>query len=79
MKKKYVRTGSPQSLLLREELTKLYLWGESFGPGELDIALEYSDDTRYSVLDTLGDVGRLLLRGKKQKRKKTTFRLASIH
>jgi hypothetical protein len=69
VKKECIPTRSAQSVLLQEELTKLYLWGESFGPGELDIALEYSDDTRYSVLDTLGDVGRLLLRGKKQKRK----------
>lgn len=54
----------PHSLLLREELTKLYLWGQSFGPGELDIALEHSDDARYIVLDALGEIGRSLLRGK---------------
>lgn len=52
-----------QSLSLREELAKLYLWGHSFSPGELDTALENSDDVRYIVLDTLGDVGRSLLRG----------------
>lgn len=53
-----------QSLLLREELAKLYLWGQSFGPGELDTALDYSDDARYLVLDALGKVGRSLLLGK---------------
>lgn len=53
-----------QSLLLREELAKLYLWGHSFGPGELDIALDYSDDARYLVLDALTDIGRSILRGK---------------
>lgn len=53
-----------QSHLLKEELTKLFLWGHSFGPGELEITLEHSDDVRYNVLDALGDIGRLLLRGK---------------
>ena len=53
-----------QSLHLREELAKLYLWGHSFGPGELDSALGYSDDARYRVLDALADVGRSLLHGK---------------
>lgn len=57
-------SGSPRSLLLREELAKLYLWGHSFGPGELDIALDYSDDARYLVLDALTDIGRSLLHGK---------------
>ena len=54
----------PSTRPLREELTKLYLWGQSFGPGELDIALEHSDDARYIVLDALGEIGRSLLRGK---------------
>ena len=53
-----------QSLLLREELAKLYLWGHDFGPGELDTALDYSDDARYLVLDALTDIGCSLLRGK---------------
>lgn len=53
-----------QSVLLREELAKLYLWGQSFAPGELDTAVDYSDDVRYLVLDALGDIGRSLLRGK---------------
>lgn len=70
--------GRPQSLLLREELTKLYLWGQGFSRGELDTALEYSDDVRYIVLDTLGDVGRSLLRGKISETKKATARLAGI-
>ena len=53
-----------QSVLVHEELTKLYLWGQGFARGELDMALEYSEDTRYIVLDSLGNIGRLLLRGK---------------
>lgn len=48
---------------LKEELDKLYLWGEAFGDGELDRALEYSGDVRVNVLDSLRDIGKLLLRG----------------
>lgn len=53
-----------RSLLLREELAKLYLWGQGFGPGELDNALEYSEDARAVVLHALGSIGQSLLRGK---------------
>ncbi|KAL6720942.1 hypothetical protein ACLMJK_000042 [Lecanora helva] len=48
---------------LKEELAKLYLWGEDFGDGELDLALDYSNDTRCVVLDALAKMGRLLLQG----------------
>lgn len=48
---------------LKEELGKLYLWGEAFRSGKLDRALEYSDDVRGNVLDSLGDIGEILLRG----------------
>ncbi len=50
--------------MLKEELGKLYLWGEAFRDGKLDRALEYSDEVRSNVLESLGDIGRLLLRGK---------------
>ena len=56
--------SGPQSLLLREELAKLYLWGQGFGPEELDTALEYSEDARDVVLNALSSIGRSLLRGK---------------
>ena len=49
--------------LLKEELGRLYLWGEAFEDGKLDRALEYSDDVRDNVLDSLRDVGKILLRG----------------
>lgn len=49
--------------MLKEELARLYLWGESFGPGEIDLALEYSEDSQHFVLGTFGYIGRLLLRG----------------
>ena len=48
---------------LREELGRLYLWGEAFGNGKLDRALEYSDDVRGNVLESLRDIAKLLLRG----------------
>ena len=48
---------------LKEELGRLYLWGEAFKNGKLDRALEYSDDVRGNVLDSLRDIGKLLLRG----------------
>lgn len=48
---------------LKEELGKLYLWGEAFGNGKLDRALEYSDDVRGNVLESLRDIAKLLLRG----------------
>ena len=46
-----------------EDYHKLYLWGEVFDTGELDKALEQSDDLRDSVVDLLGTIGHLLLRG----------------
>lgn len=55
--------GSPSNGL-RECLGRLYLWGEYFGKGELDKALEESDDLKESVLERLGHIGKLLLRGK---------------
>ena len=58
----YSRSLQPH--LLREELAELYLWGHGFGPGELDTALDYSDDARYLVLDALADIGQSLLWGK---------------
>lgn len=48
---------------LKEELGKLYLWGEAFRSGKLDRALEYSNDVRGNVLDSLGGIGKILLRG----------------
>lgn len=68
---KYICTqyqkSSPERLqtqLLKEELTKLYLWAQDYGNGELDAALEYSDDTHCVVLAVLEDIAQLLLRGK---------------
>ena len=53
-----------RSFLLKEELDKLYMWGESFGPGDLDKALEESEELRDNVLDLLVNLGELLICGK---------------
>ena len=50
---------------LKDELAKLYLWGEDFGGAELDDVLEHSEDVRKVVLELLGDIGRTLLRERK--------------
>ena len=53
-----------RSYLLKEELDKLYMWGESFVPGELDKALDESEELRDNVLDLLVNLGELLICGK---------------
>lgn len=52
------------SVVLRECLGRLYLWGEPFGVGELDRALEQSDELKDNVLERLSHIGKLVLRGK---------------
>ena len=47
---------------LREELGKFFLWGEVLADGKLDQALEYSEDVKNEVLDSLRSVGRAILR-----------------
>ena len=59
-----VYAPGPRSYLLKEELGKLYLWGESFSPGELDKALDQYEDIRDNVLDLLVDLGELIICGK---------------
>ena len=45
-------------------LGKLYLWGDEFRIGDLDQALDQSDDLKGCVLEQLVYVGELLIRGK---------------
>ena len=58
---------APRSYLLKEELGKLYLWGERFAPGELDKALGVSEEVRDNVLELLVNLGELVLYGKASK------------
>ena len=58
------RLSSSQSAL-REELGRLYLWGEAFEDGKLDKALEQSEDLRDTVLEFLCAIGDSIIRGKR--------------
>lgn len=57
-----ISSKSHHTSALKEELGRLYLWGEAFKDGKLDRALEYCDDVRGNVLDSFRDIGKLLLR-----------------
>ena len=57
-------SSNSRSAVLRECLGRLYLWGEPFGDGELDKALRQSNELRDNVLERLGHIGKLVLRGK---------------
>ena len=48
---------------LKESLGKLFLWGDSFRDGRLEIVLDASDEIKESVLSTLATVGRILIQG----------------
>ena len=50
---------------LKEELGRLYLWGEAFENGKLDKALEQSEDLRDTVLEFLCAIGDIIVRGKR--------------
>ena len=64
-KEEHVKSsGSHRSVSFRECLVALYLWGDSFSTGELDKALDQSDDMKESVLEQLARIGKLVLRGK---------------
>ena len=47
--------------VLREELGKLFLWGESLRSGELDKALAFAEGLQEIVLRKFIEIGRLLL------------------
>jgi hypothetical protein len=51
-----------KNAMLREELMRLYLWGEGFSDGRLDKSLKCSDELRRTVLELLCSIGRWLIR-----------------
>ena len=63
-KRNIPQLDSSQSAL-REELGKLYLWGEAFENGDLDKALEQSEDLRNTVLEFLCAIGDSIIRGER--------------
>lgn len=50
----------------KEGLERLYIWGEGFSDGNLNRALEESDEIRDNVLELLLGIGETLVRGKSQ-------------
>ena len=48
---------------MKEELGRLYLWGESFESQDLDEALDQSDEVRDNVLELFCDIGESLING----------------
>lgn len=49
---------------LKESLGNLFLWGDGFRNGLLEIILEQSDDLRRSVISLLVSVGTILITGR---------------
>lgn len=50
--------------VIREELGRLYLWGEGFGSGRLTKILEDANELRENILEILAGIGLLLIRSK---------------
>ena len=49
---------------LRAALGSLYLWGDTFENGKLELVLEESEDLKESILCSLVDLGRILVERK---------------
>lgn len=59
--------SSSRSSSLGECLGRLFLWGDAFDVGQLDRALDQSDEMKLNVLEQLARIGKLLLRGKRSR------------
>ena len=57
----------PPDSTLKEELGRLFLWGEAFDKDELENALDQCEELRNDVIDLLAEVGAFLLQGKSSK------------
>ena len=64
-KKEDDQCPSSSRTILGDCLGTLRLWGDSFGPGELDKALDQSNELKESVLEQLVNIGKVLLQGMK--------------
>lgn len=47
-----------------EQLGRLFLWGQGFDPEELEVALDESKEMREMVLESLCEIGKLLIRSR---------------
>ncbi len=45
---------------LKEELGRLFLWGDAFGDGKLDRILVQSSDLRNTILEFISGIGKVL-------------------
>jgi hypothetical protein len=48
---------------IRDELARLFLWGESFGEGRLDNILEDSTELRLAILELCTTISEMLIKG----------------
>ena len=74
-------TGRPLHTAARyrkEELAKLYLWGQSLGSEYLDTALGYSEDLCFDVLEAVASIGKLSLQGERFNSNKLANKLAEL-
>ena len=51
-------------MALADEADRLFLWGEAFEGEKLDQAVNFSHDIRISVLESLFEIGKVILQGK---------------
>jgi hypothetical protein len=51
---------------LREDLGRLFLWGESFGDGRLDDILADSDELRIAILELCTTISKVLIEGESE-------------
>jgi hypothetical protein len=56
-------TQNGQTSLVGEELGRLYLWAQGFDRGDLEVILRESKELEDTVLESLGGVGEVLVRG----------------
>lgn len=50
--------------LVDEQLGRLFLWGQGFKPEKLEDALDQSNELREMVLESLCEIGKLIIQGR---------------
>jgi hypothetical protein len=56
------RAALVQSTMIGEELGRLYLWGQGFNDGDLEIILRQSKELEDTVLESLSSIGETLIK-----------------
>jgi hypothetical protein len=52
------------SCSIQEDMGRLYLWGEAFGDGQLDIILQASEELRTTILELNATISNILIHGR---------------